>query len=168
MSKRRRLIVMCVVVILIVIILFVVLYNVLPYKCNYFKEIGIRESTSVSECIDCLGEPNKIENVSEKYPGGWCWWMVYYDDLTLYYRAESGVGLFRIDITGSQYEFGWRKVHIGMTRSEIEKIYKNNEQINCKEHEFGVIEGKSFPSWRIFFKFDEDDILQMITMGFGF
>ncbi|MDE7062790.1 MAG: hypothetical protein K2O73_06060 [Lachnospiraceae bacterium] len=91
--------------------------------------------------------------------------MVYYDELILYYDTESGAGLFRIDITGNQYEFGWRKVHIGMTRNEIEKIYKNNEKIkDCKKNVLGVI--KNDWCW-IYFKFDEDDILQMITITDG-
>lgn len=164
MSKRRREIVKWMAVISIVIILFVVLHNVLPYKCDYFRTLDVYKYGSMNKNIDYMGEPNKIENVSEEYLS-WCWWMVYYDGLILYYGTESGLDLFRVDITGSQYKFGWRKVHVGMTRSEIEKIYKNNEQIkDCDKNEFGVIQDDF--CW-IYFKFDEDDILQMITITDG-
>ncbi|MDE7434815.1 MAG: hypothetical protein K2N01_03180 [Lachnospiraceae bacterium] len=164
MSKKGKKRVMWMVVPILIVVVFLVLYYVLPYECNYYRVIGIKKYATISETIDCLGEPNQIENVSEKYPS-WCWWMVYYDELTLYYRTEGGAGLFRIDIIGDQYKFGWRKVHVGMTRSEIEKIYKNNEQIkDCKKNVLGVIKNDS--CW-IYFKFDEDDILQMITITDG-
>ena len=110
--------------------------------------------------------------------------LVYYEDMVIvynFYEEEQEVGEFVwAQIESDQYKFGKKEVCIGMTKKEIEKIFKYSRQPSPAVHR-GIVydsEGNersvSFISYfdnsfdeGFGFTYDENDVVEYINIYLG-
>ena len=89
------------------------------------------ETRNYERCIEYNGKPDKemIGSIADRPDQQY--WVVYYDDMIVPYRydEERGIGdAFEAMFWTDDYSFGKKHVSVGMSREQIEKIFRYSKK----------------------------------------
>ncbi len=173
-------------IMLVVLILTVIVIRKMCTQNYIYQDIllDIKYIFQYEEVIQKRGTPVKTIQKQLDYNMEATVLLVYYEDMVIVYNfdeEEQKVGEFVwAQIESDQYKFGKKEVCIGMTKKEIEKIFKYSRQPSPAVHR-GIVydsegNGKITSFIRYFdnyydlglgFIYDENDVVEYIDIYFG-
>lgn len=133
------------------------------YNKNYWEDIGLGGSYLYADVSREFGEPIEILHISDAES------IVKYDGISFVWHNSDLNGIFVCsEITSNKISFGKKKVSVGMSKQEIQRIYNRGFIKPIKDlpnSELGYIDGTD-KTW-IYFKFDDKDVVNKIVLTHG-
>lgn len=142
-------------IILILIALVYEIFHPSIYQFNYYSSVGIDNKYMYEDIVKDLGEPQMVIKVDDD-------WQVNYDGFNIVFETPLHSSAFRrVEITGSQYRFGWWKIGVGTSRKKIESVYRHIKKAkDIPSDEIRIID---YNNWVLFY-FDENDKVSKICI----
>ena len=142
-------------IILIPIALVYEFFHPFIYQFNYYSSVGIDNKYMYDDIVKDLGEPQRVIKVDDDR-------QVNYDGFNIIFETPLHSSAFRrVEITGSQYRFGWWKIGVGTSREKIESVYRHIKKAkDMPSDEIRIID---YNNWVLFY-FDENDKVSKICI----
>lgn len=142
-------------IILIPIALVYEIFHPFIYQLNYYSSVGIDNKYMYEDIVKDLGEPQRVIKVDDDR-------QVNYDGFNIIFETPLHSSAFRrVEITGSQYRFGWWKIGVGTSRKKIESVYRHIKK--AKDMPLDEIRIIDYNNWVLFY-FDENDKVSKICI----
>ena len=127
------------------------------YVKNYFEVVGLSSEHSYSTVLRIYGEPsNIIQNDEFDY-----YFKAQYEGIEFsLVKNKNDTFVSSVQIYSAEYRFGSKKIGVGSTRDEINKVYKGFRTLSIVGNGCGFIDRST---WLEFY-FDENDQVNKIVM----